>query len=232
MYNFGKVGFDPGHYAGANAGPGTYREGDVMLQLGLMLQKAYGCFLTRANGNDLVLLKRAKLAKEAGCNTLISLHTNAPEAAKGIIVFYSLAHPADRAIAEYIGQEISKAEGIPFRAAKTRPSDTRSDRDYYGMIRYPVDLGIEHPFIVEHGSHWEMAVNTQDKLLKITECYGRILGVKKEMTVSEAIDIWVGVGAGVVLDPAGMKKDFETGSFRPDRMKAFVIKSAQYIRKG
>ncbi len=85
MYNFGKVGFDPGHHAGANVGPGTYREGDVMLQLGLMLCKAYGIFLTRTDGSNITLSERSRLAANAGINTLISLHTNAPRQQRALI---------------------------------------------------------------------------------------------------------------------------------------------------
>lgn len=175
MYNFGKVGFDPGHYAGANAGPGSYREGDVMLQLGLLLRKAYNVFLTRMDGKDIPLYDRAKLAANAGVETLISLHTNAPEAAAGVIVFYSILQPNDKQMAEYIGSEIAKAMGIKFRSAATKPSGGIPQTDYYGMIRDPLKLGVKHAFIVEHGSHWEMAVNTEDKLAKIVDAYGRIL---------------------------------------------------------
>jgi hypothetical protein len=175
--NFGKVGFDPGHYAGANAGPGVYREGDVMLKLGLMLQQK-GFFITRTDGKDLSFPVRAAKVNTAGCNTLISLHTNAPEGAKGILIFYSMKRPDDKAMAEYIGQELSKATGIPFRAAKTRPSATFPTQDYYGMIRNPINAGIEHVFIIEHGSHWEMAADTEKKLQAITDCYSKIFDVK------------------------------------------------------
>lgn len=183
--NLGKVGFDPGHYSGANAGPGTYREGDLMLKLGNMLHSTYKVFTTRTDGNDITLLKRAKLAKEAGCDTIISIHTNAPEEAKGILVFYSMHRPQDKDMAEYIGQELSKATGIPFRAAKTRPSTTYPTQDYYGMIRHPYNLGMRG-FIVEHGSHWEMAVDTDKKLEAIVRCYGRIIG-KEEPAVYKVI---------------------------------------------
>lgn len=175
MYDFGKAGFDPGHHAGANAGPGTYREGDVMLQLGLMLHKAYGVFLTRTDGSNISLSDRAKLAANAGIDTLISMHTNAPQAAAGVIVFYSVRHPGDKQLAEYIGSEIAQAIGLKFRGAVTKPSTGNAQTDYFGIIRNPVQMGIKHPFIVEHGSHWEMAVNTEDKLEKIVRAYGRIL---------------------------------------------------------
>jgi hypothetical protein len=177
MMNFGKTGFDPGHYAGQNAGPGTYREGDVMLKLGLMLQQKYGSFLTRTDGKGLSFPVRAAKAKTAGCNTLISLHTNAPEVAKGILVLSSIKRSEDEDMAEYIGKELAKAMGISFRGIRTRTSIHSPTQDYYGMIRNPVNQGIEHVFIIEHGSHWEMAVDTDKKLSAIVECYGRILGL-------------------------------------------------------
>ena len=163
-------GFDPGHYANANIGPGIYREGNVMLQLGLALQKEYDCFLTRTDGLNLTLKQRAEKAKS--CDTLISLHTNAPEAAKGIIIFYSVQRPEDKALAEQLGHELSKATGIPFRAAKTRSFKSDPNTDYYGIIRESVKLGIPHVFIVEHGSHWEFAVDTEKKIQACVEVYG------------------------------------------------------------
>ena len=47
--------------------------------------------------------------------------------------------------------------------------------------------------------------------------------------VFEAIDTWA--AAGIIGDPDGMKNDFKTGIFRPDRYQAFLIKSANHIRK-
>jgi N-acetylmuramoyl-L-alanine amidase len=180
--NFGKVGFDPGHYAGQNAGPGTYREGDAMLKLGLMLQQK-GFFITRTDGKDLSFPVRAAKADTVGCNTLISLHTNAPEAAKGVIIFYSIKRPDDKVMAEYIGAALSQATGIKFRGAYTRPSKSYPTQDYYGMIRNPVNAGIEHVFIIEHGSHWEMAVDTERKLQAIAECYASLMRPKVTETM-------------------------------------------------
>ncbi len=179
MFSFSKAGFDPGHHAGANAGPGSYREGDVMLRLGLLLHSTYNAFLTRMDGSDITLPERARLAADAGIDTLISLHTNAPQAAAGVIVFYSVQMQEDKERAEYIGSEIAQAIGLKFRGAETRPSRTNPQTDYYGIIRHSRLLGISHPFIVEHGSHWEMAVNTEEKLIRIVEAYGRILQLKK-----------------------------------------------------
>ncbi len=186
--NFGSVAFDPGHYAGVNAGPGTYREGDVMLKLALMLQQK-GFFITRKDGKDLSFPVRSAKADTAGCNTLISLHSNAPgpkqkiEDVSGILVFYSMKHPEDKVMAEYIGVALSQATGIKFRGAKIRPSTSYPTQDYYGMIRIPVNAGIEHVFIIEHGSHWEMAVDTEKKLQAITDCYTSILSPKVTETM-------------------------------------------------
>jgi subtilisin family serine protease len=54
-----------------------------------------------------------------------------------------------------------------------------------------------------------------------------IVPVAPKMTVSDAIDIWA--TKGIIGDPAGMKQDFATGKFRPDRYSAFLIKSAEHI---
>jgi N-acetylmuramoyl-L-alanine amidase len=173
-----KTAFDPGHYANANIGPGSYREGNVMLQFGLALQKAYDVFLTRTDGVNLDLKARAVKAKAAGCDTLISLHTNAPAAAKGIVIYHSVRYPEDKALAEQLGTELSKATGIPFKGAKTRSFEKDKNTDYYGIIRESVKLGI-HAFIVEHGSHWEFAVDTDKKIVACFErffilCFSRL----------------------------------------------------------
>ncbi|MEN6317051.1 MAG: peptidoglycan-binding protein [Clostridiaceae bacterium] len=183
MYKFGNPGFDLGHHARCNAGPGTYREGDAMLLFGDSLRKKYKVFTTRMDGNAIDLYSRAKKIKDAGCNTMISLHTNAPEDAVGIIVIYSLQRPGDKALAEYIGQELAKTTGLEFRGAKTRQYPNKPGVDYYGIIRYAVSLGMEHAIIVEHGSHWEFAVDIESKIQQCVECYGRIFDLKEVETL-------------------------------------------------
>ena len=177
--NLGKVGFDPGHHANCNAGPGSYREGNVMLELGNALRKAYGVFTTRSDGNPVDYYDRAKKVKDAGCDTFLSLHTNAPIEANGVIVIYSLQRPNDKEIAECIGKEISKTLGLEFRGAKTRQYPNKPGVDYYAVIRHSVALGIEHVFIVEHGSHWEFAVDTEKKIQACIEAYGRLFNLNK-----------------------------------------------------
>jgi len=49
----------------------------------------------------------------------------------------------------------------------------------------------------------------------------------KEMTLYEAVDVWA--AAGVILDPEGMKKDYDAGQLRPDRFFYFLTKSAKHL---
>lgn len=176
-----RVMFDPGHYARYNAGPPGYYEGDAMLEFGLALQREYGVLLTRQDGKNLDLKERADKAADAGCDTLISLHTNAPEAAKGVIIFYSVQRPGDRVIAEALGQALAKAMGLTFRGAKVRTFEKDPTTDYYGVIRHSIRHGLEHAFIVEHGSHWEFAANMQAKIAACVMVYGEFLGKVKDM---------------------------------------------------
>lgn len=211
MY-FGKPGFDLGHHARCNAGPGTYREGDVMLLFGEALRMKYGAFTTRTDGNAIDLYSRAKKAKDAGYNTLVSLHTNAPEDAAGIVVFYSLQRPEDKAMAEHIGQELAKATGLQFRGAKTRQYPNKPGIDYYGIIRHAVALGMEHAFIVEHGSHWEFAVDTDKKIEACVEAYGWIFNLKEVEPMKYSKIRRYGSYVHVVeMDPAVYRLDITEG---------------------
>ena len=220
-----KVAFDPGHYAKYNAGPPGYYEGDAMLQFGLALQKAYGVFLTRTDGKNLDLNERADKAKAAGCDTLISLHTNAPEAAKGIIIFYSVQRPGDRVIAEALGQALAKATGLTFRGAKIRTYEKDPTTDYYGVIRHSIRHGLDHAFIVEHGSHWEFALNMPAKIKACVKVYGEFLGLIKDLDWLEVLKLttdspgkWeVGITAAVNAAKAeGDLGPLEIFKFLPD----------------
>ena len=147
---------------------------------------------------------------------------------------------------EILGAKMSKAIaaalGIPDRGVHHRESVKYPGEDYYTVIDSAQDAGIPHILLIEsafHDHRADEALLKQDaNLLKIAQAQASVIceffGVKypvnKEMTVDEAIDIWV--AAGVIGDPAGMKNDFATGQFRPDRYKAFLIKSAKHIMKG
>jgi hypothetical protein len=173
MYDLGKVVFDPGHFHGANVDPKypDYSEGTEMLKLGKMLQERLGVPLTRTDGKDIDFSERVRRAKAVGADTLISLHSNYPNT--GVLVIYSIHRPQDKPIAEWIGKAIANALGIKFREARTRKSE-KGNYDYYGMIRQPYNAGIR-PFIVEHGAHSELAIDTQKKFEKIVEVYVSIL---------------------------------------------------------
>jgi hypothetical protein len=233
---FGKVGFDPGHYAGQNAGPNGYFEGDAMLKLGLKLRETYGSFLTRTDSNDVTFKERTRRAKEAGCNTLISLHSDYP--ANGVLVLYSVQRPDDQTLAEMIGKEVAAALGISFRRAWARPSTNDPSTDYYGMIRQPITAGIEHAFIVEHGSHSEMSVNTNIKINSLVECYGRILGLKPIAAApvgsgpvgSTSADKEYQNDLKTVADAVGISYDYWVGRQGIDPYFAdLMVKFAKYI---
>lgn len=209
--NFGKVVFDPGHYANYNPGLNGYYEGNAMLKLGLLL-KSKGFSITREDGADIVLLGRVKKAKALGANTLISLHTdwidaNNPKSTEGVMVIYSLNRPEDKAIAEQIGKEIAAALGISFRKAYTRPSTHSTPQkpvDYYGILRNGVEQGIEHVFIVEHCNHGQLSTDTEKKLNKIADCYSKMF----DMTFKEALDI-ISQHTGINVAYWSNKKDID-----------------------
>ena len=167
-----KVVFDPGHYNGANVDPKHpyYSEGTQMLNLGKMLRSAYNTPLTRTGTGDVNFPTRVARAKGHGAGYLLSIHSNYP--ADGVIIFYSYFRQQDKALAEQIGREIAKVLGIKFRKATTRLN--HEGFDYYGMIRQPFKAGMR-PLIIEHGSHAQLAYDTEDKLEKIVKAYGNIL---------------------------------------------------------
>lgn len=187
--SFSNVGIDLGHYANANAGPVGYYEGNVMLDFGLALAKKYDVFLTRTTGKNLDLKQRGLLAKGAGCDAMISFHTNAPVKATGIVIYYPKSRPQDKAIADALGKELSLATGIKYDGAFTRTfSDGRTD--YYGIIRDGLKAGLRSVLIVEHGSHWEFSIDTQKKIDACVEVYGEIFGLRpKEMSFLDALEI-------------------------------------------
>ncbi|KPU42140.1 N-acetylmuramoyl-L-alanine amidase [Oxobacter pfennigii] len=201
--NLGKVVFDPGHINGVNIDPKypDYSEGTAMFELATMLNNDTGSPLTRGAYERPPLEDRAAIAKRYGANTLISLHTNYPTL--GTIIYYSVKRPQDKAIAEQLGQAIADALGIKFRGAVTYPG--KNDNDYYGIIRYGVEQGIEHAFLVEHGAHAELAIDTKNKLKKIAQVYKSLLFMEEsEMKIkvvpSNPPDTWLAMGIARYID--------------------------------
>ena len=219
--NWGKVGFDPGHYEGINAGPNGYYEGNVMLKLGLLL-KQKGFYITREDGRDITLIERVRRAKAAGCDTLVSLHTDwippdSPKSTEGTMVIYSINKPGDKEPAEYIGREIAKALGTIFRGLYTRRSTTDPSKDYYGILRHSVNLGLRYAFIVEHCNHGQLAYDTDAKLKKIADCYERIFkGESKVFNDFDKVSSWAKDAVKKVKEAGIMVGDGE-GNFNPQK---------------
>lgn len=219
--NWGKVGFDPGHYEGINAGPNGYYEGNVMLKLGLLL-KQKGFYITREDGRDITLIERVRRAKAAGCDTLVSLHTDwippdSPKSTEGTMVIYSINKPGDKEPAEYIGREIAKALGTIFRGLYTRRSTTDPSKDYYGILRHSVNLGLRYAFIVEHCNHGQLAYDTDAKLKKIADCYDRIFkGESKVFNDFDKVSSWAKDAVKKVKEAGIMVGDGE-GNFNPQK---------------
>lgn len=220
--NFGKVLFDPGHGTKVNPGTNGYFEGDVMLQLGLLL-KAKGFGLTKEDGSDPSLHSRAKMAKELGANTLISLHTDwvpsdNPQSTERTMVIYSLNRPQDKEVAEYLAKEVATALGIAKTKIWTRHSSSSSPEnpiDYYGILRHAVKLGIEHVFIIEHCNHAQMSENTASKLQKIADCYERLFKRgNKTLKDIDKVSHWAREAVLRVSD-AGIMIGDDQGYFNP-----------------
>jgi hypothetical protein len=68
------------------------------------------------------------------------------------------------------------------RSTKDKPLD------YYGILRYGVQLGLKHIFIIEHCNHGEMSENTEDKINRLAACYEELCRPQR-MTTQEAVEI-------------------------------------------
>ena len=177
------IAFDAGHGDGANVPPENkaYSEGTTMRQLGTALKDGFAkngqeVFLTRTTRTDISLLERARRAKAAGCSKVISIHTNYPH--DGVLVFYSVNKPQNKALADKIGNAMAKAMGIEYRGARTRLSSHTNDgqpQDWYGIIRNSEARGMD-AFIVEHGSHMEFAQDVQGNIKKVVDTYLKLFG--------------------------------------------------------
>jgi N-acetylmuramoyl-L-alanine amidase len=117
--------FDPGATHVENGF--EYEEATIALRYALTLKdvlRARGTdvFLTRDDATDHTPLgRRAKMAKDAGCNVLISLHLNDAEVdkANGIEVLYR-DNPGKQ-LAQELQTALVKATGLKDRGIKERP---------------------------------------------------------------------------------------------------------------
>lgn len=169
-----KICLDPGHTQGQNVGVNKqYREGTAMYTLAVKLKAALEQYegvsvvLTRTLTENPSLEQRAKIAKQNGCELLLSLHSNAASnaAACGVSVFYSVKRESKTlaaAFADAVANAMKPDTAITYaRGAKTRTYVGKTDGktyDYYGIIRGAVtDKTVAHAVIVEHGFHTNKA---------------------------------------------------------------------------
>lgn len=214
---------DPGHTKGANAGYDRgYREGTAMVSLAEKLKAALEAYdgvkviVTRTLTENPSLDRRGQIAKKAGADLMLSLHSNAfsDKNACGVSAFYSHkrdSKPLARALAEAVAEEMAKDTGVTYsRGAKTRTYVGKSDGktyDYYGVIRSSVSgSAVKHAIILEHGFHTNPA-----------EC--RFL-----MDVHN-LDRLAAVDAAVIADFFGLKKPAE-----PPQADAFQVGDIVSIR--
>jgi peptidoglycan hydrolase-like protein with peptidoglycan-binding domain len=175
---FKKPAFDPGHKKGSNVDPKhkNYSEGTQMWNLVQNVFKLIkGVFITKNSCEENVgLEERVKRAKKAGCDILISTHSNYPH--KGIVIYISMfANQEVKDFATELANRLSKALGIANNGVKTRKYPLRN-ADYYGINRYGEKYGIPS-IIVEHGAHEELAVDTEKKLNIIASVYSDLLNL-------------------------------------------------------
>jgi N-acetylmuramoyl-L-alanine amidase len=133
-----KVCIDPGHGM-SNRSPGvfdpgcTHREGstdfkesDIVLKYGLTLKDVLRArnievFMTRDDDTDPAPVdRRARSAKDAGCDKFVSIHVNAAEVeqANGVEVLYN--DNGDKAFAEKMQKALIKVMKLKDRGAKKR----------------------------------------------------------------------------------------------------------------
>lgn len=163
-----KIGVDAGHGGRdrINRGPTGYVEADGNLQMAQLLKMilegtgAFDVILTRTADTTVELRQRANLLADAGCELVISLHSNALNGAvRGTECFYSVDLPHDKEIAAKMSSRIAKSFGVPDRGAKAWAADIKSPgrsgatknnpEDHLAFIDQAQDRGIEHVLLLE-----------------------------------------------------------------------------------
>lgn len=153
-----KVMIDPGHAPGSvNKGPTGYYEYQGMWMLSNHLQAALKrcgvhADLTREERENPSLAARGKKAK--GYSVFISEHSNAyNRKTRGCEAFYSLNRPGDMKHAETLAKAASDLMQNPNRGAKTKAYSKDPKKDWMGVIRSAISVGVPHAFLVESGFH-------------------------------------------------------------------------------
>ncbi|MCL2322872.1 MAG: peptidoglycan-binding protein, partial [Oscillospiraceae bacterium] len=171
-----KIVIDPGHTGGFNKGvcPGYY-EGNAMLKLAKYLGEEltqYGAdviYTRTTDAENPSLIDRGH--KGANADLFISLHSNASENStiRGVDAFYSVRRPESKSFATALGTAAAEAMGTPFRGSSIMLYPNDPTLDYFGVIRYSVEVGAKNSFLIEHGFHTnplDCAVLNNDAALK------------------------------------------------------------------
>ncbi|MEG1971969.1 MAG: LysM peptidoglycan-binding domain-containing protein [Oscillospiraceae bacterium] len=164
-----KFTIDQGHIGGYNQGAAKgYAEGTAMFHLGVYLKQelelyeGFTAVLTRTSLQQCPTLEeRGRVAVNNGSEVFISLHSNGftSPSAHGVVVFYSLKHPASKALCDKLGKAITdlmnSGTGLTYyRGSQTRVYPNTTNTDYYGVIRSSVKgSSVKASFLVEHGFH-------------------------------------------------------------------------------
>lgn len=183
-----KICLDAGHGAGYNPSPAepAYREGDQMFAFQRWLQRALEArgvtvVTTRQRvEDDPDLLQRGRMA--AGCDLLLSLHSNAAgnvvnESVDYVAVFYPVSgrHQAlAQALAETIGAVMGTRQ-LPQSLVRWNSARTA---DYYGIIRYSVAAGTP-ALLLEHSFHTHPEMTrwllVEDNLRRLAEAEAAVI---------------------------------------------------------
>lgn len=153
-----RVMIDPGHAPGSiNRGPTGYYEYQGMWMLSNHLQTALRrcgvqADLTRKERENPSLASRGRKAK--GYDVFISEHSNAHnKKTRGCEAFYSLSRPGDKKHAEALAKVASDLMQNPNRGAKTKAYSVDHQKDWMGVVRSAIAVGVPHAFLVESGFH-------------------------------------------------------------------------------
>lgn len=151
---------DPGH-GGTNLGTtGNGHEEKSMTMITaqamydeLLLYDDVEVYLTRTKDKTLDLASRAKFAASVNADFLFSIHYNASETHEnyGSEVWVSSFKPYNAYGYQFgcIFLQDMREKGLFVRGVKTRMGEKDKDKDYYGIIRESVELGIP-ALILEH----------------------------------------------------------------------------------
>lgn len=175
--------FDAGHYAdyrrsGIMPNGEIYSEGEGMKAIAdeLALVIPDSIFSRPTYEDNPSLGERSEFAYENGADVVISLHSNGrpetyDESVPGLVVFYSIHQPENEVHAQKLAELLSKYTGIAINHVHSWESSMYPGNDRLGMIKGPVSFGIEHVYLVEHGSNLQFAGDYDNNLEGCVQAY-------------------------------------------------------------